>query len=102
MTPASSNLDVALPAEYAADRRRDLALREDPGRELIEQRLEQMVVGAVYERHLDRSAAQESRREQPAEAAADDHYPWRGLSHEATPSGASPLGDQAADRTGIG
>ena len=48
-----------------------------PGRHLVEQRLEQVVVRPVDQGHLDRGAPQEARREEPAEAAADDDDPVR-------------------------
>ena len=63
---------VVLPAQDAAQRRRDLGLGEDARRHLVEQRLEQVVVGAVDQRDLDRRAAQRARGGQAAEAAADD------------------------------
>ena len=43
-----------------------------PGGHLVEQRLEQVVVAAVDQRDVDRLAAEEAGREEPAEAAADD------------------------------
>ena len=55
MTSPRQDVGVGLPAQDVADRRRDLALGEDPGRELVEQRLEQVVVGAVDHRDLDRA-----------------------------------------------
>ena len=45
------------------------------GRHLVEQRLEQVVVHPVDERHVDVGAAQLARGGEPAEAAADDHDP---------------------------
>jgi hypothetical protein len=42
-----------LVAEDIADGRGDVALGEDPRRELIEQRLEQVMVGAVDDRDID-------------------------------------------------
>ena len=62
----------AVAGKHAAQRRRDLALGEDAGRHLVEQRLEQVVVGAVDERDLDRRALQRLGRVEPAEATADD------------------------------
>ena len=60
--------------EDAADRRRDLRRAEARHRHLVEQRLEQMVVAAVDQRHLDAAhAAEPLGGVQPGEAAADDH-----------------------------
>ena len=67
------DLDVPLAAQHASDRRGDLALREDPGGDLVEQRLEEVVVVAVHQRHPDRAATQPARGEQPSEASAHDH-----------------------------
>ncbi len=47
--------------------------REHPGGDLVEQRLEEVVVGAIHHHHLDRRAAQRLGGEQAAEPAADDH-----------------------------
>ena len=45
-----------------------------PASHLVEQRLEQVMVGAVDERDLDLGARQRTHRRQAAEAAADDHH----------------------------
>ena len=52
---------------------RDVALGEDAGGQLIQQRLEQMVVRAVDDRHVDVGAPQRLGGEQAAEPGADDH-----------------------------
>ena len=44
VTSASDALHVAVPAEHVAQRRGDLALGQDPGRALVQQRLEQVVL----------------------------------------------------------
>jgi hypothetical protein len=54
-----------------ADRRRG----QPRGRDLIEQRLEEVVVGAVDEDDLDRRLRQRAHRLDAAEAAADDEDP---------------------------
>ena len=64
---------VLLALQDVAGRRRDLSCREDAGGDLVEQRLEEMVVRPVDERHLDRRVAEEPGREETAEAGADDH-----------------------------
>ena len=66
------HLGVLLPAKHVADRRRDLALRQDPRGHLVQQRLEQMVVDAVDEGEVHGRALQEPGGEQPPEPAADD------------------------------
>ena len=73
-TSASSDADVACPLEDRAQRIRDLAGRERAGRHLVGQRLEEVEVPPVDERHLDRRPPQLQRGLEPAEAAADhDH-----------------------------
>ena len=52
--------------------------REDPGGDLVEQRLEEVVVGAVDERDVDVGPTQELCGEEPAEAPTDDEHPWPG------------------------
>ena len=64
--------DVRVPPQDVPQRWRDLALGQDSGRQLVEQRLEEVVVPGVDERHLHGRPAQELRSEQPAEAASDD------------------------------
>ena len=67
------HFDVLLMAQDPADRRRHIARRQRRGRDLIEQRLEQMVVVAIEERDLRVRAGERARRMQTAESAADDH-----------------------------
>ena len=74
VTSPSIDCRVGLLAQHVADRRGDLALGEDPGRDLVEQRLEEVVVGPVDDRDLDIGAAQRLGGEEAAEAAADDHH----------------------------
>jgi hypothetical protein len=52
------------------DGRRDRGSGDARGRDLVQKRLEQVVIHAVHDRHIQRGAAQGARREQPAEAAA--------------------------------
>ena len=58
--------------QHLADRRSDLAFGKDPGGHLIQQRLEQVVVGPVDEGDVHRDAPEELRREQTGESPADD------------------------------
>ncbi len=60
-------------AQDVAGRRRDLPLREDARRHLVEQWLEEVMVRPVDQGHADRSQFQGSGGEQAAEARPDDH-----------------------------
>jgi hypothetical protein len=59
--------------------RSDLTGRQDAGGDLVEQRLEQVVVSTVDEGDVDREPAEEPARRQPAEASADDDDPMAGV-----------------------
>jgi len=50
---------------------------EDRGRHLVEQRLEQVVVGAVNEQHIGRRVAQGLRGREAAEASTHDDHAQR-------------------------
>ena len=67
------DLDVPVAVKHPAQRWSDLALGEDPGRHLIEQRLEEVVVDAIHESDLDRRPAHIARSEQAAETSPHDH-----------------------------
>ena len=86
---------VAVPLEDVPQRCRDLTLGEDARRALVEQRLEQVVPGAVDEGDVDRRLPQRPGREQPGETAADDHDAWPPrplLRHRLSPGPAQPTG----------
>jgi hypothetical protein len=68
------HLDVLLAPENPANRRRDVSRRQRSHRDLIQQRLEHVMVPPIHDRDLNRLAAQRTRRIQPAEAAADDYH----------------------------
>ena len=72
---SEEHLGVALAGEHLARRRRDLALGQDPGRDLVEERLEQMVGRAGYEGDLDVDPLEPLGREQATKARPDDHDP---------------------------
>ena len=78
-------LKIAELAEQAAQRISDLALGQDAGGALVEQRREQVVLRPVEQGHLDRSLPQRPGGEQAGEPAADDYYP----------TGASRLGHRS-------
>ena len=61
-------VDVAVVPEQVAQRSGDLSLGQDAGRALVQQRLEQVVLGAADEGHLDRRAPQRPDGEQAGEA----------------------------------
>ena len=69
--------DVALPGEEPPQRNGDLALEKHSGSQLVEQRLEQVVLGAVDQDDLDRRPAQRPGREEPGKSAAYDDHPAR-------------------------
>ena len=69
--------DVLLVAQHPPDRRGDVARRQRRRRDLVQQRLEEMVVVAVDQRDADRRARERPRRVEAAEAAADDHDVWK-------------------------
>ena len=77
---------VLLALQDVASRRSDLSRREDPGRDLVQQRLEEMVVRPVDQRQLDRRVAEKPGREKSAESGADDHDSVRdGARHRVPP-----------------
>jgi hypothetical protein len=66
------DLYVALPPEDPPDRRRDVAGRQPRRRDLIEQRLEDVVVAPVEQQDVDRRLRERARRAQPREPSPDD------------------------------
>ena len=72
---AEQDPGVALAGQHLARRRGDLALGEDAGRHLVEQRLEEVVGGLRDHRHVDVGAPQRLGAEEPAEAGTDHDDP---------------------------
>ena len=68
---AQHHAHVLRALEHGAQRGRDLAGRQRAGRHLVDERLEEVEVAAVDQRHVDVFVAQLVDRLQPAEAAAD-------------------------------
>ena len=66
--------NVRIAAKYISERWGDLAFGEDPGRHLIKQRLEEMVVPPVEDRYRDRSRLERSGSKETGEATANDHH----------------------------
>ena len=86
-----------------ADRIRDVRRRQPRQRHLIQQRLEQEVVLAIDDRHLDAAPLvarpEHLRRRQPAKAGADDHHPFASARLIAAPAPrASPRNPMATTR----
>ena len=88
---AHQHRHIAPAAEDLAQRGGDLARRQRAGRHLVAQRLEQVVVVTVDQRHIGVEASQPLDGEHPAEAAADhDHVraprrPLRSREHASIP-----------------
>ena len=57
-TSPSTTRSAAVVAQHVADGRRDLPLREDAGGHLVQQRLEEVMVGAVDQRDPHRGPLQ--------------------------------------------
>ena len=72
---AQDHPGVVLTAEDLAGRRGDLALGQDARRDLVEQRLEEVVRGLRDDGDVDVGAAQGLRAEEPAEAGTDHDHP---------------------------
>ncbi len=72
---------VGLPPGNAAQRRRDEAIWQDPGGDLIQQRLEQVVIGPVHDRDVDIGAGQSTRDPDSAEPATDNDHLVPSLTH---------------------
>src|SRR6266511_1697068 len=78
------HIRVVLPTENAANRRRDISGRQGGGRDLIEQRLEQMVIVAIDDGDVEGPLRQLLGSRQTAEPCSDDHNaraPGYGLGH---------------------
>ncbi len=66
---------VRLPLQERAERSRDLGGGQGSGGNLVGERLEEVEVLPVDERHVDRSPPERAHRPQPAEAASDHDHP---------------------------
>ena len=92
------HLHVLCLPQDVAQRRRDLAGRQDAGGHLVEERLEQMVVAPVDQRDLDvLDRAEQTARRQTAESTAHDTTTTRAAVTDASASCILPLrfdGDQ--------
>ena len=80
--------DVAVSLEDRAKRKGDLAGRQSAGRHLVGQRLEQMEVATVDERHLERRPFKPFHRLETTVPSADHHYAMGArIARRADPSG---------------
>jgi|HubBroStandDraft_4_1064222.scaffolds.fasta_scaffold23502_4 hypothetical protein len=80
----ADHVDIARPAHDRADWTCDGGWIEEPGRHLVQERLEQVVIVAVDERDTDVDVAQRPGGGETAEPGADDHDVWMcgGDSHQ--------------------
>ncbi len=85
--PGQHDARVGLFPDDAAQRRRDEASGQDPGSDLIQQRLEQVVIGPVHDRDVDIGAGQGTRHPHPAEPATNDDHLVASVAHENSMSG---------------
>jgi hypothetical protein len=67
---------IFLFSENSADRCGNLPRSQNRRRHLVQQRLKDMVIGAVNQRNFGRRPAQRLDGCQAAESPADDHDPW--------------------------
>jgi hypothetical protein len=70
---AKNNARVPLVAENVTDLQHDVALGKNPRRELMEQRLNQVMIRSVNDGDIDLGAPQRLRRRESSESAPDDH-----------------------------
>ncbi len=78
VTSASITLALRWPLQNVANRRGDVGRRKARGRDLVEQRLKQMMIVAVDQRDLERLTGEARGDRQSAEAAADNDHPRLG------------------------
>jgi hypothetical protein len=66
------HLDVLVRSQDVPERRSDLASRQDPGRDLIQERLEEVMRSPVHEGDVDRQAGKEPACGEATEPASHD------------------------------
>jgi len=64
-----------LPAQDGTDRVRNISGGKSSRRDLIEQRLKEMMIATIDQRYLNILAAQSLRRIEPTESTANDYNP---------------------------
>ena len=65
---------ILLVAQYPRDGRGNIGRRQAARRDLIQERLEEVLVAAVDQRHVDRRAGERLCGGEPAEARANNHH----------------------------
>src|SRR5688572_15415808 len=73
---AQYDLNVFVFVKYSPNRLGDLAGAQHRGRDLVKQRLEDVMVLTVDQREVDGPVCERLRSPQAAEAAADNHDSW--------------------------
>ena len=77
------DFNIGIASQYPANRRRDLA-RGKPGRgDLVEQRLESVMISSVNDRYLNRKTGDPARRRQPPKTGPHNDYARLGLAFHA-------------------
>ena len=76
---AEQNLDVPLSSQDPSDGRRDVARRQPGRRDLIEERLKDVMIAAIDDGDVDGGAAQCARGIQPTKSTTDDEHAWHVL-----------------------
>jgi hypothetical protein len=71
---AKDDSRILMVTKNFADWRCDVAFGKNPGRDLTQQRLNQVMIRPVDDRDIDIGAPQRFRRREPAESAADNHH----------------------------
>ena len=71
---AEQHARIGLVAQHAADRPGDVRRIQARGRDLVQQRLEQVEVAAIHHRDIHRRFCQRLRGGEPSEAGADDQH----------------------------
>ena len=77
MTSAIANSHIALFPKQMANRRGDVARRQRGSRDLVEQRLKEVVIRPVNQSDANRCVPQGAGRGEPAETTAHDHHMWQ-------------------------
>ena len=73
---AHDDSGVAITPEHRAHRTRDIGRRERRGRDLVEQRLKDMMVGPIDQQDLDATAGERTCCVDAAEPGAYDNDAW--------------------------
>jgi hypothetical protein len=69
------HVKISLPRLQLSDRRRDFRWRKHGRRDLIEQRLEDVMISPIDQNHIRIGTPKRLSRSRPGEAGANDHDP---------------------------